>query len=708
MLDCPAMMHIRYRLLLALGLAGLCMLAPRAQDMPFALQAGSVSYATSPTRVVAEGAVRISSTEGVVQADRLTYLPDTDQMTASGNVVLTDPTGNTLLLDELTLADRLKTGTLEQLRLRVPQLGQIATAQSGRISGSTYTMNTIAYSPCKTCAGETKPWQMRADTMTFDQREGEVTYRNATMDVYGVPVLYLPWFRHPLGPRRAKSGLLMPQIGRSTTLGEQITLAGYINSPLENADYTIRSRSMSERGTQLQLERRQRLAQLETELKVSYLNDQGTSKVRSHVQGEGEYVLQPGRRVGLTGEVASDDTYLTQFFNRTDPYLTTTAYAEDANEHSAGGHYVGASMTRFQDLVTTRDPANTAQVMPHLQYAQTWQLDQLNNDFLNALGGQTNLSADVLSLSRASGVRSRRIVTEGTYTKPWLLGDGSKLTLNTQLRADVYNVDGQNTSNNTNGTVSRWLPEVSGKWEKPFISPGGEHTITPMVLTAISPRGGNLNNRVPNEDSVAYELDTTNLFETNRFAGMDRVETGPRLIYGVDNRWGTADLTKWRLFVGQSLRRFNDSTLPADGGAATNTSDYVGQVEANPVNWFGLNSNFRLDNATFIARRLDSSLRVGRVDGAHLTVTHSYLDNGPTNLASEAKLPLTDTVTALGRTRHDLQNDRLLLGEAGLRWTRDCYEMELTARRRGFQVGDVQPSTDYLLNIKLLTFGDES
>jgi LPS-assembly protein len=702
------MMLPHKQLVLAFGLLGLCMVAPHAQDMPFDLQAASVSYATSPTRVVAEGAVRISSTEGVVQADRLTYLPDTDQLTASGNVVLTEPTGNTLLLDELTLADRLKTGTLQQLRLRVPQLGQVATARSGLISGSTYTMNQITYSPCKTCEGEAKPWQMRADTMTFDQTEGEVTYRNATMDVYGMPVLYLPWFRHPLGPRKAKSGVLMPQIGRSTTLGEQITLAGYINSPLENADYTIRSRSMSERGTQLQLERRQRLAQLDSEVKVSYLNDTGTSKVRSHVQGEAEYVVQPGRRVGLTGEMASDDTYLTQFFNRTDPYLTSTAYAEDASENPAGGHYLGASMTRFQDLVTTRDPANTAQVMPHLQYAQTWQLDQVDNDFLNALGGQTNLSADVLSLSRASGIRSRRIVTEGTYTKPWLLSDGSKLTLNTQLRADLYNVDGQSTGSGTNGTVSRWLPEVSGKWEKPFISPGGEHTITPMVLTAFSPRGGNLNNRVPNEDSVAYELDTTNLFETNRFAGLDRVETGPRLIYGIDNRWGTADLTKWRVFVGQSLRRFDDSSLPVDGGAATNVSDYVGQLEANPVDWFGLNSNFRLDNATFIARRLDNSLRLGRTDEAHIIATHSYLDNGPANLATEAELPLTDTVTALGRTRHDLQNDRLLLGEVGMRWMRDCYEVELTARRRGFQVGDVQPSTDYLLNLKLLTFGDES
>lgn len=692
------MRPLTHSLLIVFAAFFACAGAAHAQNMPFELSADDVTFDISSSKVVATGGqsgqVVVSGTEGIVRSDRMIYDLETEQLSAEGNVTYADPDGSVLSVEKLDLSGDLKAGTMEQLRLRVPVIGEVAKARTATVDGSTYILTDVEYSPCKTCEGETKPWSISADKVTYDQQAGNMTYNSAVMDVYGVPVMYLPWFRHQVGPKRAKSGLLLPQFGKSTTLGDQVTLSGYINSPAENADYTLRSRLMSDRGAQLQIERRQVGVDSMSEIRGSYLNDNGVGRVRNHLAVIAQKDLTPTRRIGINGEIANDDTYLNQFFSRNDPYLASTVFGEDAGPQ----HYAALSMTRFQDLDSTKDPARTAQVYPHLQVGRWFALDS---------GGQLDFDADFTSIHRDLGTKSRRMIGSGKYELPLMLGDGSKLTLGATGRLDFYSVEDSTINNQNDGMVTRVLPEGTVTWEKPYISAGGYHTMAPTVKLALSPRGGNLNGKVPNEDSVAYELDTGNLFESSRFAGVDRVETGPRVIYGLDNRWGDADRTAWRLFVGQSLRKFDDATLPQSGGASTKNSDWVGLIEANPSDWFTLNNRFRLDNATFSPRRLDSGMRLGYLKKANLLMTHTFLDGGAQEMNSELKLPLTDTWAFKARTQHDLANDRLLLGEAGFSWLRDCYMVELTARRRGFINGDVQPSTDYILNLQLLSLGGE-
>jgi hypothetical protein len=47
----------------------------------------------------------------------------------------------------------------------------------------------------------------------------------------------------------------------------------------------------------------------------------------------------------------------------------------------------------------------------------------------------------------------------------------------------------------------------------------------------------------------------------------------------------------------------------------------------------------------------------------------------------------------------------LLEAESVLTWLRDCYAIEFIARRKGYRSTNLTPSTDYLVNIQLLTLG---
>ncbi|HEX2858995.1 MAG TPA: LPS assembly protein LptD [Alphaproteobacteria bacterium] len=666
--------------------------SPSSADnsQPFDLNADTVSYESSPTRVVAHGNVVVSSTDGVLQTPELSYYPDTGRVLATGGVTYTNPQNQVVKADTLELTDNFRTGAANKLTMAVPAIGDILTAESAiKVSGTEYELKNATYSPCKKCEGRVEPWGITATKVTYDTSESKVTYRNAVFKVRETPVMYLPYFSNTVGPKQPKTGLLLPTLGHSSDKGLMLGERMYIWSPRENADYTLGAKYMSARGVQYSGERRQVTDNTESEIRGNYLNDlDQQSRPRGYGQVMFQQVLQPGMRVGINAERASDRTYLNEYFGRTDPYLPSTVYGESGGNN----HYYALTATHFENLSSTTPAATTPQILPHLQLEQTMALGDA--------GDTLTFSGDAMNLSRQTGTRYRRMVGMAAYDKPMLWADGSKLTAGATLRGDYYNVDGSA----NNGTVFRGLPEATLLWTKPYASPSGYHTIAPTVLGAISPRGGNPTG-IPNEDSVGYELDAGNLFEPSRYAGIDRVETGPRVVYGLDNRWGNARDTQWRLFLGQGIRKYDDNRLPINGGAATAVSDWIAASEANPNEWLDFHNQLRLDNSDLTVRRADSGVRIGEYKKTRLILNHSYLQNGPNEINADFQMPLNQQWTFITRARQDIANSTLLEGEVGFRLFADCYQIDFTARRHGFENADLQPSTDYLVNVKLLTFG---
>ena len=67
--------------------------------------------------------------------------------------------------------------------------------------------------------------------------------------------------------------------------------------------------------------------------------------------------------------------------------------------------------------------------------------------------------------------------------------------------------------------------------------------LQPIVQLVMAPDCCNTG-KIPNEDSRAFEWDDTKLFSADRFTGLDRVDAGSRVNYGVEwsayNNEGTA------------------------------------------------------------------------------------------------------------------------------------------------------------------------
>ena len=62
---------------------------------------------------------------------------------------------------------------------------------------------------------------------------------------------------------------------------------------------------------------------------------------------------------------------------------------------------------------------------------------------------------------------------------------------------------------------------------------GAQAVVEPVAGVSLSPTVNKQNDQIPNEDSIDIQFDADNLFQQNRFPGIDRQEDGGRLAYGL-------------------------------------------------------------------------------------------------------------------------------------------------------------------------------
>src|SRR3546814_15358023 len=92
-------------------------------------------------------------------------------------------------------------------------------------------MRRAVYSPCDLCKeNPDRPplWQLKAERVVHDQKAQEVRYNNVFLEMWGVPVLYSPYFQHPDPTVKRRSGFLPPLFGTMGEVGEFLRVPYYI------------------------------------------------------------------------------------------------------------------------------------------------------------------------------------------------------------------------------------------------------------------------------------------------------------------------------------------------------------------------------------------------------------------------------------------------------------------------------------------------
>lgn len=685
-----------------------------SDDKPVALTADRVDYLQQEDVVMATGHVEIVQGDTMVLAQKVVYDRTNGIVTASGDVSIMDSTGSVMFADEAELRDDLSRGVIEQFKARFADDSLFASARAVRVNEDVLELDRAVYSPCKVkCAEDLAPgeeprdplWQLRAKHVTIDQQEQTIVYDDAWMEVYGLPVFYTPYLSHATPNADGKSGLMVPEVERSRNLGN-VYRVPYYYAIAPDRDATIIPVYTSQEGWLLRGMYRQQFDNGLWDLDSSITRPRDRDALgnlsagrqwRGHLYTTGNFNVDDDTRWGFDIKRSTDDTYLRKYEIDGDTLLTSRVYSESYDFlTSSTRNSFTADAIAFQGLALTDNSDRIPLILPLLNFE--YQSDP------GIYGSRYFANSNVLSLTRDIGSQSRRFSNTVGWKLPYIDSSGQVIELSTQLRGDIYNVSDVllSSGKNYDGTTGRLVPEASVLWRYPFINQmnQGSVTIEPVVNMALSPNGGNPET-IPNEDSLVPEFTDTNLFSTNRFAGYDRIEHGPRVSYGLR---GLVNYQKTYVdwLLGQHYRVEEDRNFPFSNDVTDNLSDYVGKLgmQWNPLY---IAYRFRLDKESLSPRRSEVDLTYA---ARRLTFTASYLSlqNDPVfasreEVVASAMIDLHKNWAFNTGVRRDLEIDQLTSLGAELIFKNECVNISGVVNREYTRDREVKPDTRYLLRV---------
>jgi LPS-assembly protein len=438
-----------------------------------------------------------------------------------------------------------------------------------RLKGVTFT----------TCPAAHEAWELKADSITLDTRKQVGSGRDARVDFFDVPLVYLPWLSFPLSSER-KSGFLFPSIGNTSTSGAQIAVPYYWNIAPQ-ADFTFQPVEYSKRGPDLGGDFRFLTADQHGELQWNYLpDDQVFHGSRDRVQLNDVVELPAELRLTLDGQTVSDNLYF-QNFSQTPAGTSTSFLDRSATLSYRDEHWsIDTQAQQYQTIDTTllddeRPYARVPRIAVDSDYTV---LGLLHYGFESEIVDFQHSPSSPGLPPLPTGWRedlmpgiSLDLTGAGYFLRPALA-----------WRATFYQLE--DTLPGVSRSPSRSLPIASLDTGLVFERDSGspdERTLTlePRLLYLDVPYRNQ--DALPVFDTGLPDLNPVELFRANRYVGADRVSDADQLTMGVTSRLLDAQTGKQFLAAtfGQSYYFETPRvTLPGETPLSGVHSDMVAQL----------------------------------------------------------------------------------------------------------------------------------
>ncbi len=606
-------------------------------NLPALINAQDVQYDQELGLVVARGNVEISQGDRVVIADQVSYNVNSNLVTANGNVSLLEPSGEVIFADHVELTDDLKEGFIKDIRILLTDKSRLAGVTGQLTNGNRSVLSNGVFSPCNLCENDpTRPpiWQIKAGEVIHDKADQSITYYDAKLELFGIPVAYTPWLETPDPTVKRRSGFLAPSFSSSGDLGQTLQTPYYFAID-DSSSFTFAPIITTKQGVVAagNYERAFSNGDLDVDFSATYADrtdNSGTDQAfRGHIDLEGRFDINDTWRWGVDLERASDEDYLARYgFSNPDTYESSLFV-----EGFRGRNFARVDSYAFQSLRDNVNDSEIPVVAPRFQYS--FQSEPTST------GLTTRFDSNAVLLTRSEGRDTARLSAVTGIDLPYTGPAGDVYKLTAQVQTDAYytrdfvpgSLDVNPTGPTENEFSGRIFPQLALEWRYPFVSNQGDfaQTIEPIVQGIAAPAGSNPN-EIPNDDSADFEFDDTSLFSLNRFSGRDLVDSGSRVNYGVKwaattERGDTADI-----LVGQSYRFTDDSLFDQIDGLDDSLSDYVGHIGIETVENFSALYRFRVDKDDFRVRRNEFNVGAGP---EALRVTLNYLDLQDTNFQDD-------------------------------------------------------------------------
>lgn len=704
-----------------LSMLTLCLAAPpaAAAEGEALLRADEVVHDEAAAVITARGNVEVAYGERVLVADEIAYDLGRDVIVATGNVALVDPAGDVIFAERAEVTSDLDEAFVNQVRALLHEGSRMTAANAVRTDGNLTVFNRASFTPCRECATGTdqRPlWHIEADRVEHDQAAQTLRYRNARLNMLGVPIAFTPYFEHPDWTVDRKSGLLSPRFGRNSFQGLYAEQP-YFHVIDETSDVLLTPRVTQRRLPVLQLRHRQLLpyGEMRTELsgthsrRIDHDDQRRTGTFRGHVEAFGRFSLDRDWRAGYDLRRASDQSYLRAYDFRSDARYDSRIFAE----RFEGRSYFGANAFAYQTLTSEISEKRQPIVLPMLELSQVgeprWQ------------GAYPTLDANLLSILRRSGREVRRLSVTPGLTLPAIGRFGEVYRLRAAVQMDGYWTHGHRPGSanpdplgaDGNRTTGRIFPHAALEVRYPWLVQGGgvQQTVEPIFQFVAAPPGGN-HRKIPNEDSLDLEFDDTNLFAINRYPGIDRIDSGSRIDYGLNYAIATGGSFYSEAFLGQSYRLRRNRSFPTASGLRHRRSDYVARLRLRPIEEIDLVYRARLDRRSLRPIQQEAEARLGP-DRINLEL--GYLDlpdlsaeqlfGRRQEVTGQINAQISDSWRLAAFATRDIEEGYTPRMGIAVAFDCECFSFSARAQRKRYRDRELRPDYSFTFNVTFRYLG---
>lgn len=698
----------------------LCAVSPINQSKPVLFYANSQSYDSELGILILKGNVEFAQDGTILEADYVTYNEHLDLVTASGNVRLRRPDKTVSFAEYVELTGDLKRGLTMHIRALIENNGKIV-AREGRRLEEREEFDKGVYTSCNLCGSDSPVWQINAERIVKDNQSKDISFMDAQLRMFNVPIAYMPYLT---SPSERRSGFLVPRPGFfDKEFGASLEIP-YFFALSRDKDITISPVYFAKKNPLLKVNYRQafKTGRLWVDGSITRYkfgeNDpkKGIPKIRGHIFAKKDFSLGDNWFLKAEGGRVSDQTYFRRYKylkRSSDNTFTSKATVE---KFLNTRDYLTAKVYHFYGLNTNVEQEKVAHALPAVEYQAYSDVDKL--------GGRFKFDAQFLNIYRELGTKFQRGVTEIEWRAPFHIPLGQLINVFASLRGDIYNrYDYTFTKNgklvDENGVAARFFPQAGIEWRWPFINNVLKEqifVIEPIVQFIGAPHV-KFSKKIPNEDSQGFEFDDVSLLSSKRIPGYDIIDNGNRANYALHFMTSRESISNLSLKFGQSYAFTTPTGYDAFNRMEKGFSDWVGRVEASPYkDWASLNYRFFLDKKTLEHNYSEVGFDIGQPI-ARVATTYLFVDKKSNNVTSnnfnqlgiQFSSKFSQYWSFSLNNRRDFRKKSKGGGELSrtlaINYTDECFSMGLNVGQAFYRDRDIRPGTSFMLVISFANLG---
>ncbi|MDH3342758.1 MAG: LPS assembly protein LptD [Gammaproteobacteria bacterium] len=641
---------------------------------------GKINISADQTRSESKGTstflgnVIIEKHELRITADKAAYDANTDSINIDGNVHV-DTSNIAIDADLGRISKEKQSSFFEGVAFQIGQQNMRGKAAS--ISASKADNTELNDTSITSCNQEDPDWSLNADNISLNYEEEYGSAEDVTLQFMGVPFLYVPYMEFPIGDRR-RSGLLVPELGYSSSRGSELSIPWYWNIA-PNHDAVLAPHSMSKRGVQLDTQYRFLTEISHGQMDASFLNnDKITDESRHQFQYRQYTRFSSDLNMAIDVQDVSDMEYFNDFSNNLSTSSTTHLNRNILLNYNKK-HW------RSSLLAQTFETLDSTILNPDRPYRRLPELNLQGDQPLTDNGLAFTLDAQwtsfdheddsVITGSRFQFKPGLHWLAEGSF---WFIDPAIKFS-HTQYEVEDANGVKQDIENRNLSTSSL---DAGLFFEK---------ELNDQLIQTLEPRIYYLNvpyrdqSLLPVFDTQLSIFSSSLLFRDNRFNGGDRIGDANQLTLALSSRLISSDSGHefLRASIGQ-ISYFEDRLVSLNGTVESNNkSDLIAELAANLNNWsMSASTQWNTDNnqsqrGNFLLHYQSDSQHIFNLGLRHDRSFNNEIRQ--TDLSFMA--PINNEFSAFGRWNYSLEHDRDIEAIAGISYDSCCWSVQLMAQR---------------------------